>query len=306
MAEQKRRRGDRKDAYLVRDIDSMHGIFPFVMPSRAANEAVLNEKFDLEAIHRYLEKKNADETEFRYTFFHVICAAIAKVICLRPKMNRFYAGGRLYERKDVLLTFVVKKQFTDDSEEAMAIIQIDRDSGVSPIEQIHEKVKKIVFSVRREHQVDGTTDIMDKLVKLPVWMLRIVFGLLKWLESHGWYPTSLMNEDPYYASVFLSNLGSIRMHANYHHLADWGTNSFFCIVGEKKESPVFAPDGTYEMRDTIDLGLTIDERIADGLYFANSLRLLRALLADPELLDLPVEAPITVDDITYGGGNGHD
>jgi len=305
MAEQQRRRGDRKDGYLVRNVDSMHGIFPFVMPSRAANEAVMDETFDLEAINRYLEEKNANETEFRYTFFHVICAAIAKVICLRPKMNRFYAGGRLYERKDVLLTFVVKKQFTDDSAEAMAILKIDRDSGVSPIEQIHEKVKKVVFSVRKENRVDGTTDIMDKLVKFPVWFLRMFFGFLKWLEYHGWYPESLMREDLYYASVFLSNLGSIRMHANYHHLADWGTNSFFCVIGEKRLAPAFAPDGTYEMREKIDLGMTIDERIADGVYFANSLRLLRALLADPKLLDLPIETPITVGDITYGGEKEH-
>lgn len=276
----------------MRDADSMHGLFPFIMPGRTSNEAVMNARIDLTGINRYLEKKNIGEDDFPYTFFHIICAAMAKTLYLRPKMNRFYAGGRLYERNDILLTFVVKKRFTDDSAEAMAIIKIDRDSGVSPLEQVHEKVRRIVCEVRRENKTDPTTDVMNLLTRLPVPILRFVMNFLKWLEYHGWYPQSLMKEDPYYASVFLSNLGSIRMDASYHHLADWGTNSFFCIVGEKQATPHFEPDGSYEMRETLNLGMTLDERVADGLYYANSVKILRQLLADPELLELPLEAPI--------------
>ena len=38
----------------------------------------------------------------------------------------------------------------------------------------------------------------------------------------------------------------------------------------------------------MDLGLTIDERIADGLYFGQAVKLLRELLAHPELLERPL------------------
>ena len=80
VKKEKRRRGDRKDAYLVRGLDSMHIIMPFNIPKRTANEAVIVEKVDLTAIKKYLEVKNADNPEFKYTFFHVILAAIAKTI----------------------------------------------------------------------------------------------------------------------------------------------------------------------------------------------------------------------------------
>ena len=40
------------------------------------------------------------------------------------------------------------------------------------------------------------------------------------------------------------------------------------------------------------LGLTIDERIADGTYFANSLKILRKIFENPDLLDLPFSASI--------------
>lgn len=292
LEERKHRRGDRKDGYLVREADVMHAFFPYLMPVRTANEAVLEETIDLTAIEAYLEKKNEGNPEFRYTFFHVICAAIAKTLALRPKMNRFYAGHRLYERKDLSLSFVVKRQFVDDSTEALAIVKVDRNSEVSPLEQIHEAVQKIVFSVRRENQMDGSTDKMGSLLRLPRPILRMAMRLLRWLEYHGRYPKSLMVDDPYYCSVFISNLGSIRMNANYHHLADWGTNSIFAVVGEKKPTPLLQSDGSVELRNTLCLSMTIDERIADGLYFAGSIRILKQLLQHPELLEQPTLAPL--------------
>ena len=55
----KRRRGDRRDATLVRDLDSMHVFMPIMMPNRADNEAFLQELVDMSAVEAYLEQKNA-------------------------------------------------------------------------------------------------------------------------------------------------------------------------------------------------------------------------------------------------------
>ncbi len=287
----KRRWGDRRDARLVREADAMHVFMPYLLPNRADNEALMNETFDLTAINNYIAKKNASEDDFKYTFFHVICAAIAKTIALRPAMNRFIAGHRIYERYAISMAFVVKKQLVDDSEEALAVIELD-DDGESPIEQVHSKVKKIVRHVRRNNGTNTTASAMNTLAKLPRWLMRIIMKLLHWLDYHGWVPKALSADDPYYCSVFLSNLGSIKMHASYHHLVNWGTNSFFVVIDEKHMHPYFDSDGTFELREAIDIGFTIDERIADGLYFANSIKILRRLIANPELLELPLKAPL--------------
>lgn len=282
----------RRDGTLVPETDPMHLITPHMVPNRCDNEAVLTELFDMTAVEAYLAKKNADGPEFKYTFFHVICAAIAKVLVLRPRMNRFYAGRRLYDRNDILFAFVVKKKFEDNGAEALAIIKVDKDGEISPVEQIHGKVKDIVYSVRKENKTEGTTEKMGILTKLPRGLLRFVMSFLNWLDYHGKYPAALMKDDPYFASVFVSNLGSIKMHANYHHLVNWGTNSIFVVIGEKKLTPFFQPDGSVQMRDALELGLTIDERIADGVYFAKSIHLLRRLLSQPELLDEPIQTPV--------------
>ena len=48
---------------------------------------------------------------------------------------------------------------------------------------------------------------------------------------------------------------------------------------------VYDENGNVKMVDTVDLGLTIDERLADGYYYSKTIRLLKKLLENPELLE---------------------
>lgn len=61
---------------------------PHLYPNRADNEAYINVDIDLRPLDDYLAKKNAGRTEDKYTYFHLISAAIGKAFVLRPKMNR--------------------------------------------------------------------------------------------------------------------------------------------------------------------------------------------------------------------------
>ncbi len=285
----KRRWGDRKDGYRVRDLDSMHQLTPFMMPGRTNNEAYLNEVFDLTEVNKYIAEKNKDNPEFKYTIFHFFCAALAKVITFRPKMNYFIAGNRYYERMDLSFAFVVRRGFTIDAGEALAIVKLDRDSEVAPIEQIYGKVKKFVYSVRKEDNKDSTTDIMDIICKLPRFMISGIIGTLKLMNYYATMPKFIRDIDPECCTVFVSNLGSIKMSANYHHLVNWGTNSFFVVINEKKLRPFYNADGSYEMKDSIEISFTIDERLADGFYFANSIKMIKKIFENPYLVEIPLK-----------------
>ncbi len=289
---QKRRWGDRKDAKRLRNIDSMHAFMPYLLPNRTDNEAVLSDYAVVENLEKYIAKKNEENPEFKYTVFHAVTAALAKTIYLRPKMNYFYQGHRLYERNDIIFSFTVKRKFEDHSEEALARIKIDQESDVSPLEQVYGKVKKFVTKIRKEDKTDGATDIISVLCKLPRFLLKFVVWVLRKLDYYGIMPTSISNEDPYYSTVFISNLGSIKATASYHHLTNWGTNSIFVIVGEMKLKQITDKDGNVSVKKIIPLGITIDERIADGFYFAKSFKIFRHLIENPELLDRPLQEEI--------------
>ena len=283
MKKEKRRMGDRKDGKLLRDIDSMHFIVPLLYPNRCDNEAYISERIDIGPINAWLEEKNKSETEFPYTMFHLIVAAVLKTVVLRPKMNRFIQNKNLYQRNKISASFVVKKKFSDDAAEALAIVYAD---GNSTVEEVHEKVRKQVFSCRSD-KADSSTDSMDTLNKMPRFISKSLVKIITILDKFGKVPQSMIETDPYYSTVVLSNLGSIKLKCGYHHLTNWGTNSLFCIVGEKKKVWVTDEDGNRERKEVVDLGLTIDERIADGYYYSKTVRLLKKLLENPELLEAP-------------------
>lgn len=290
--QRKKHRRDRYDGWYVQGLDSMHVMMPFLFGERTRNEAVMSEVLDLTEVDKYLARKNSQEgVDFKYTWFHFIVAALSKAILLRPKMNYFISGHRYYERKTIQIAFVVKRQFSDNAEELQAKFVLDPDGG-SPVEQVHDYVKKFVQKVRVEDKTVGITNALNVIQHLPRPLFRLLGATLKWMEYHGWYPKSLAKDDPCYSSAFVTNLGSIKMNADYHHLFDWGNNSFFVVISEKKLRPFFKEDGSYDMRNTIKLGLTIDERIADGYYFAKTVRLVRHIFAHPELLDAPAAEPI--------------
>ena len=290
----KKHRLDRYDGWYVSGLDSMHVMMPYMFGPRTKNEAVMSEVLDLTEVDKYLAKKNADNPDFKYTWFHFIVAAVAKTLQLRPKMNYFITGRRFYERKYIRISFVVKRQLDEKSEELQANFLLDREGG-SPLDQVHDYVKAYVNKVRKEDKTVGISNALNAVKKLPRPLFNLMAWALKRMEYYGLYPKGLAKDDPCYASVFVTNLGSIKLHADYHHLFDWGNNSFFIVINEKKLRPFWNEDGTYELRNTIKLGLTIDERIADGTYFAKSIRLVRKIFAHPELLDLPAAEPIEID-----------
>ena len=289
MEKTKKRFGDRKDGRLLRDLDGMHFITPLIYPNRCDNEAYISETIDLTNMNAYLERKNADESEFRYTMFHVIVAALIKTITLRPKMNRFIANKNFYQRNEVSASFVVKKQFADEAAEALAVIHAKDDST---LDTIHEDLRHQIMDCRDAHTVDSSTDSMDFFNKMPRWLGKFLVWILTRLDLHGWIPASIIDTDPYYCTVVLSNLGSIKLKSGYHHLTNWGTCSIFCIIGEKSLRPVYGADGSVQMREMLDLGLTIDERLADGYYYSKTTKLLKKLLVNPELLETPAAQEI--------------
>lgn len=288
METQKKRRGDRRDGRLLRELDSLHFITGIIYPNRCDNEAYISVKIDLTAMNAYLARKNETETDFPYTMFHLVVAALLKTITLRPKLNRFIVNSNFYQRNEVSAAFVVKKQFSDKGAEALAFLH-GKDEFT--VEDVHECIRSQVQECRSE-KVDSSTENMDILNKLPRWLGKAAVKFIMWLDKHGWVPKDMVATDPYYSSVVISNLGSIKLKCGYHHLTNWGTCSLFCIIGEKKLFPFYDADGNVTMRETLDLGLTIDERLADGYYYSKSVRLLKYLLEHPEELEKPLSEEV--------------
>ena len=291
MAQEKRKWGDRKDGIWLKDIPPLNRIMAPLMPNRADNEAYINIDIDLRPINAYLEKVNAGRTEDKCTFFHIVSAAIGKAFILRPKMNRFIVNNKMYQRKNVTVAFAVKKRFDDHSEEALAFLEYD---PKETLHSYHRKIMKVIHQSKSfdSKDTDTSTSAMDIVCKLPQFMITAIVKTILWLDKHGWAPDFIIGSDPNHAAIFLSNLGSIGLPCGYHHLVNWGTNSCFVVTGKKYMKMDYDANGDPDPHEVLPLGITLDERIADGYYYSGTVALVQELLAHPELLELPADAPV--------------
>ena len=122
-------------------------------------------------------------------------------------------------------------------------------------------------------------------MKLPRLMLRIIFAYLRWTDFYFNMPRMFTDVDPLRCSAYIANLGSIGIEAPFHHLFEWGNCSMFIAIGKIGYKPVALEDGTLVTKKMVEVKVTLDERIADGFYFARSLELMQSYLQNPETIE---------------------
>ena len=261
-------------------------VMGYLMPKRTDCEVYLNDKIDATELIKYIDKKNAEHPDYKTTVFHCAITAMARMVKERPLLNRYFQGYVLYERDEISLSFVVKRRFADNAEESlMVLVPKDEDT----LDTISKKIVGDVHETRKsEHSTGGIDELLDKFAALPRIVLIVVIRIIRWLDFWGINPKVLTEGDPNYTTILTSNLGSIKCPAVYHHLNNYGTNSIMITIGTLHKEEMIMEDGHKEVRDVIDIGATLDERIADGFYFAKSLRLMKHIFANPEVLEKPI------------------
>ncbi len=285
-ATQPRKHGDRRDGSWVKDAPGLNVLMANLYPNRTDCEVYLNQEIDVTELLRYIDEKNSPDAPYKTTLFHCFVTMTARLLMERPYLNRFIQGRRIYQRNQITISFVAKRKFADHSEEALMQYVA---KGQDTLEDISRFIVGDVKKMRSQNSAGGIDQTIDKISRMPRLLLMLVVKIVRWLDFWGLVPRFLTEGDSNTASVLLSNLGSIRCPAVYHHLNNYGTTSVLMTIGTIHKVPVLREDGSTEIRDMVDIGATLDERIADGFYFARSLKLIQHICSHPQLLERPLE-----------------
>ena len=280
MARPERRRGGRRDATLVEGSHDLNAIFPYIMKRRCDSVVYFSEAIDIENLLEFIAQKK--QTDDGITFFQVFIVAIVKLLRDRNHLNRFVIGRRLYQRDDIVINFVAKREFTDESSETNVTLR------VRPEDEARDVLRKFRECVRSAKRGDekGDDKALGSLMKMPRWLLMLAIRIMEMMDFHRGIPKVLEDVDPIRCTAFVANLGSVGIEAPFHHLYEWGTNSLFIAIGRIKKMPFVNDDGSIVAKTMVEIKVTLDERIADGFYFARSLDLLKQYLNDPKSLEL--------------------
>lgn len=293
MEKRKKRFGDRSYARRVY-MTGMQQISIDLKPKRCISDVYINQKMDVTELSKYIEKKKKEG--IRITYFEAFVTAIGKIMYNRKKLNYFVSNRRMYEHDEVVISFVAKESFSDKAEEIMILIPIDPNDNVYSIgKKISEKVKAVRNP--EEQKKEGANGAIDIVSKLPNLIRVPVVGTIKFMDKKGFLPSFLIKDNLYYSSMIVSNLGAIKCGAIFHNINDFGVCSSLATMGEVKNDQVVDEKGNVKIRKVCEFGVNIDERIADGYYFAKSLQMIQHIFDNPSLLEDNANEKIEIGEI---------
>ncbi|MEC9484432.1 MAG: 2-oxo acid dehydrogenase subunit E2 [Candidatus Izemoplasma sp.] len=280
-----RRFGDRSDGKKLRNVNPFFRVIPHLMPERNDAQVFFESQIDLEKTHEIIRELRKDG--LKVGFLHVVIAAVVRTLSQRPKLNRFVRGKKTYARNEISISFALKRSLEDDGEETTVKVVFD------PKDTLFDVVKKVneIVEENKDAAANNNTDKAAKFFNLlPNFLLSFTIGFIKFLDNRGKLPKFLINLSPFHSSVFVTDLGSLKIDPIYHHIYNFGTNSIFIAFGIKRKEHVVNNDMEIEKRKKMNLKIVADERIVDGFYFAKSLRLSEKYMENPRLLlDEPKE-----------------
>jgi hypothetical protein len=272
---------DRPDGKALK-VPNFKKLNPYMFISRDESALYCTDRFDMdEAINMLLALNRGKQPEERINLFHVILTSLLRTIVERPILNTFVAGQRYYKRNEIIFSFVAKKSLTDEGEESIVKISFQ------PSDSLQDVARKIREAVAHGKSEAGnkTEKEIDIVMALPRLFIKAFIWSYKFLDYNNLLPGFMIKTDPIYSTAFFTNLGSIGMDSVYHHLYNWGTCSIFISVGKLKKGPIYeARSGIVKMSNVMDMKMTLDDRVADGVYFGNSLRMFKNFIEHPEQL----------------------
>ena len=271
--------GLRPDGKRLKNIDPIQKIMPHIMKDRHDGQNVAKYELRCEGFDQFIKEER--EKGNRFNYMHLVIAGVVRTFAMKPRLNRFIMNGRIYKRKGIFISLVVKKKLS--SEAADSTIKVEF-TGHESVYEVKEKIDSAINTVNSTNKTNGTDKLARVLTIIPNFIIKFAVGTIKFLDKHGMLPKAIINLSPFHTSCFITNLKSIKGEYIYHHIYDFGTTGLFIAMGKEKMVPVvdeidYVP--TLGIGKVMNLGIVMDERFCDGFYYVSSLKILKDLLANP-------------------------
>lgn len=250
---------------------------PALMPTRNGSAVYFEQQLRVAETEQFLARVRAEHPELHPTLFHVVLWALARMFGRHPRVNRFVAGGRLYQRDEVDITFTVKSELS----EAGTLLEVKHrfDPGRPFVDLVRDLTGEVAAS---RGGARGLADReLDAFLRLPPALRRGVVGVAGAANAWGLLPRRFVDGDPFFASAFVTNLGSVGLHGAFHHLYEYGTIPIFGVLGRTHDA-VVAVDGRPAVVRAATMRFTYDERVEDGLYAGAAITDFQRMVEHPD------------------------
>lgn len=273
--------GRRSDGVKVKNLDVIEKAGPYFMPQRIDAVNLFTQPFDFGVVEKWI-KEEKERSGVHYSITEILIAACVRMLYEKPKTNRFINNCVIYQRKGIWISMTIKKKLTEDGEEITIKMPFTGRESLPEIKKIfNDEVEKNLGTGAEVHETTKTAGFLNKL---PGWVFKFAMWLFRFCDKHNCLPKFLIHASPFHTSLFLTDLRSIKLDKIYHHLYNFGNTTIFCALGKANFVPVANREGEIKVEKQMKLGLSLDERVCDGLYYGKSVAFLVKNILNPSLM----------------------
>jgi hypothetical protein len=267
----------RSDGRLVRGLSNTRRAMPYFMRGRNEAAVYFEQDLALAKADAFIRAWNQANPMLRIDVFHLAAWGLKEAMDRTPSVNRFVAGGRLYQREGIWFSYAVKQKLEAGSPMVAVKRRFDLDASFADMVAGMAQTQ----ADHKSGRINTTDQELGLLMRFPGSVRRLIMAAIRGLDRLGMLPPSFIRNDPMYCSAFFANMASLGMPPVYHHLYEYGTAGVFGSVGRPVGEPG-GPTSGPDRRRTMTIRWTFDERVDDGLAAWYSLRRVKQVVEDPE------------------------
>ena len=274
----------RADGKRLKNTDPMYRVAAHIMDKRVDSMNMITIDIPYAPMQDYVNKKRKEGISISH--MSLIISAYIRMMAKYPELNRFVVNRKIYARNEIAVGMVVL-QSLESHEGTMSKMYFEKSDTIF---DVNNKINAYVTENREAPEKNGTEKIIKILLSIPG-LLTVGVKLFKFMDKYGLLPKAIIDASPFHMSFGITNLASIRTNHIYHHCYEFGTTSVFMAMGNLREIPK-RKGGEIVFEKSMPIGVTMDERICSGSYFATCFRYMKKLLSDPTALESPPEEVI--------------
>ncbi len=276
--------GYRPDGRRTPNIEPIVKITPYLMPTRVDSMVFLQHEVDFEMLTRYIAEQAAKGEKI--TYMQIIIASFVRAVSQHPEINRYIMNKQYYSRNNCTVSFTMLKD-PRDADKGETVVKIKFDP-TDTIYDVRDRMIEIIENNRGEEK-KNFADKLASAVLLAPGIPTLLVALVKLLDRYGLMPGAFLDSLPFHTSLFITNNASIGLHHVNHHIYNFGSTSLFFGMGTVEKKAV-VEKGQARMKRFLPIGITADERVCAGAYYAAFFADIVRNINNPELLETPPES----------------
>ena len=179
-----KRTGDRREGRALRTLNAYGRIAPYIQRRRTDAACALSDSVEVAGIEKWLREKRA-EGWAGLGFLHLLIAAYVRTVSMRPGINRFVSGRRIYARNDIQVILPVKRGASASATGSCVKVSF---SPTDTVFDVYRRVSEAVDTVKADVAPTEAERLASTLMRLPRPLLRLVMAAARVMDYFDWLP----------------------------------------------------------------------------------------------------------------------